>query len=320
MEVRLDLLTTGFTRAAIQAVRRCRPGALRVPVLFCGLPVSFGQPCLRLAPWAGREAVCRALAETMEHIAGATATPLLCLKEFDPDGAAPVEPVCRHGFFRALSLPSCSLPLGWGSFSSYLRAMTAGYRRQVRSTWRARKAAGLRIRLLDGFAREGGAIFALYEQVIRRAPFRLETLNRAFLDGLDTGLGNQSRAILVEREGRLLAAAVMLFTPGVATFLLAGLDYGASRQWQVYQNLLMEVVAEAIGSGAARLELGQTSYALKSRMGAVEVPRFLFLRHRHSVGQFLLRRSARFLFPEQDYPRRRVFAAPNEFSRRTGTP
>ena len=93
----------------------------------------------------------------------------------------------------------------------------------------------------------------------------------------------------------------------VATFLLAGLDYRAPRQWQVYPNLVAEVVAEAIRSGASRLEMGQTSYPLKSRMGAVPEPRFLYLRCRRPLGAWLLRRLARVLFPEQDYPPRRVF-------------
>jgi hypothetical protein len=311
MAVRLDLLSTGLTRTLIQAIRRVRPGFLEVPVLFCGLPVSFGQPCVKLAPWADTGAVWRAIGGVMEDLAEATATPLLCLKEFDPDAAARVEPACGHGFFRALSLPSCSLPMRWDSFSAYVRAMTAGYRRQVRATLRAREAGSLHVRRLDRFSECGGTIFSLYEHVIERAPFRLEKLNRAFIDRLDTELGPQSRAILIEHAGRCLAAAVLLFTPNVATFLLAGLDYVAPREWQVYPNLVLEVVAEAIRAGASRLEMGQTSYALKSRLGAVEVPRYLYLRYRHPVGHALLRRSAGLLFPKQEYPRRRVFSQGN---------
>ncbi len=307
MVARLDLLSTDLPRGVVAAVRRCWPGFLRVPVLFCGLPVSFGQPCLKVAPWADAARVCATLAETMDRIAKESGVGLLCLKEFEPAVADQLAPLGALGFFRAASLPSCSLPLRWDSFSAYVQAMTAGYRRQVRATQEAGRAAGLKVRRLDHFSQEGDVIFALYEQVIRRAEFRLETLNRAFIDRLDTDLGEQSRALILERDGRPLAAAVLLFTPGVATFLLAGLDYEADRRWQVYPNLVLEVVAEAIASGALRLEMGQTSYALKSRLGAVESPRTLFLRYRNPLGHSLLRKSARFLFPETEYPQRRVF-------------
>jgi hypothetical protein len=309
MHAHLDLLAADLPRRLLGAVRRCWPGFLRVPILFCGLPVSFGQPCLRLAPWADPVAACRAVAGTMEQVARATGVGLLCLKEFDPGGAERLESLGGQGFFRVPSLPSCSLPLIWDSFPSYLESMTSGYRRQVRATLAARRSAGLQVRCLDRFSREGKAIFALYGQVIQRARFRLETLNSSFLHRLDTELGDQSRAIFLERGGRPLAVAILLRTPKVVTFLLAGLDYSADRAWQVYPNLVLEVVAEAIRSGASRLEMGQTSYPLKSRLGAIEVPRFLFLRHRHPLGHLLLRRSARLLFPRQEYPRRRVFHA-----------
>jgi hypothetical protein len=307
MHVRLDLLATGLVRSLLGTLRRAWPGFLRVPVLFGGLPVSFGQPCLKLAPWTDAAAVLRLLAQTLDRIAGATSTALVCLKEFDSAGADQAVPLCGQGFFRASSLPSCSLPLAWDSFSCYLGAMTAGYRRQLRATLRAGQAAGLRVRLVERFSVEGEVVFSLYRQVIERARHRLETLERPFLDRLDTDLGDQSRAIFLERDGQTLAVAIMLFTRDVATFLLAGLDYRAPRQWQVYPNLVAEVVAEAIRSGASRLEMGQTSYPLKTRMGAVPVPRFLYLRYRRPLGAWLLRRLARFLFPEQDCPRRRVF-------------
>jgi hypothetical protein len=306
MDVCLDVLASGATRSLIRSVRQRLPGFLRVGLLFCGLPVSFGQPCLKLAPWADVAAVCRLLARVMGRVARETGAQLLCLKEFDPAAAA-VDPVCGHGFFRAPSLPSCSLDLRWDSLTGYLRAMTSGYRRQVRATLGARDAAGLTFRRVDSFAAEGDVIHALYSQVIERAPHRLETLNRAFIGRLDTDLGPQSRAIFLERHGQPLAVAVMLYAGRLATFLLAGLDYGADRRWQVYPNLVLEVVSDAIRSGASRLELGQTSYPLKSRLGAVAVPRALYLRHRNPIAHALLRGAAGLLFPDYECPSRRVF-------------
>ncbi len=246
MTLYLDLLAGDWPQSLSRTVRRCWPGFLRLPILFDGLPVSFGQPCLKLAPWADARAVLAVIARAMERLARTTSTGLLCLKEFDPAAAGQLEPLRDQGFFRAFSLPSCSLPIVWDSFSGYLESMTAGYRRQLRATLRARQSAGLEVRHLERFATEGEVIFALYQQVIQRARHRLETLNRSFIDRLDTDLGGQSRAIFLERKGQPLAVAIMLFTANVATFLLAGLDYQARREWQVYPNLVAEVVAEAI--------------------------------------------------------------------------
>ncbi len=305
--VSLEILSKGLVQTLIRTVRRVRKTFLDVPVLFCGLPVSFGQPCIKIRRGADVPAVVDSVTEVMENVARETRTRFLCLKEFDPNRAEELADVNRHGYFQVSSLPSCSLPLRWKSFDEYLRSMRAGYRRQITGSLKMRAASGLGVRILDDFSAQSDVIFGLYEQVIDRAEHRLERLNRAFIEQLARNFQGQSRAIVVERLGEPLAVAILLLSPSVMTFLLAGIDYRLNREYQAYPNLIVEVVAEAIRSGASRLEMGQTSYAIKSRMGAEQVPRCLFVRHRSTVGNFLLRSASGLLFAKQEYPNRRVF-------------
>ncbi|HZI88671.1 MAG TPA: GNAT family N-acetyltransferase, partial [Pyrinomonadaceae bacterium] len=245
--------------------------------------------------------------EVMEGIAATTSTQLLCFKEFDPDAIARMDFVLSRGYFRTFSLPSCSMSLTWDSFSSYLAAMRASYRRQVRSSLRARCEAGLQVHHLKNVA-FSETIFALYRQTVLGAQQRLETLNPEFFRLLSSCLGQKVEVILIELDGRPVAMALMLFSGNVATFLFAGVDKRRQPQWQLYQNLLVEVVAASIDAGARRLELGQTSYAMKSRLGAEESRRYLYLRYRGSLKHSLLRGFSSVLFPQYRYPQRRVFA------------
>jgi len=68
----LDLLSTGLTRAIIRSVRRIRKAFLEIPILFCGLPVSFGQPCIKLRPGADVPAVLKSIAAAMKQWLRAT--------------------------------------------------------------------------------------------------------------------------------------------------------------------------------------------------------------------------------------------------------
>jgi predicted N-acyltransferase len=308
MRVNLELLSNGLTRRLVERLKGTWPGFFRLPVLFCGLPVSSGQPCLKISSHDDFEPVCSVLTGAMERIASLTSTRLLCLKEFDPQAAGRMDSVLSRGYFRALSLPSCALSLSWDSFASYLSSMRAGYRRQVQSSLRARRASGLQVRHLEQCSPSLATIYDLYSQTIGGAEHRLETLNPEFFRLLDTCLGERVKVILIESEGRPLAMAVMLFAGSVATFLFAGMEEQRQPEWQLCQNLISEVVASAIDAGARRLELGQTSYAMKSRMGAEESPRYLYLRYRGPVKHALLRGFSRALFPRHEYPRRRVFA------------
>lgn len=312
MTVSLDLLSGNVIRTAIRKLRRFKTRFMQVPVLFCGLPVSFGQPGLRLRSGARVPTIMAAIASQMEMIARQHDIPLLCFKDLDPKLAAEADVLGSCGYFQAPSLPACSLSLRWDSFEQYISCMRAGYRRQARRTLHHREELGVQVRVVEDFSDHLEAIYSLYSQVMDRAPHQLERLNQAFFGELNRNLGTQAPAIILESEGRVLAAAILLTTPGHMTFLLAGIDYSLNQKYQSYHVLVLEVVAQAIRSGAKCLEMGQTSYALKSRLGGCPVPRYLYLRHRTTLNHRLLQRASGWLFPTVDVPRRRVFKGERE--------
>jgi hypothetical protein len=307
MRVKLDLLSSGSVRRATRRLRGWRSGFLDVPVVFCGLPVSFGQSCLRFHPEADRVAALEAVQGAAESFAAEGGAGVVCFKEFTAAEFRGIEPLVGHGYTRFASLPSCRMSLPWPSFDAYLAMLRSGYRRQVVASLRMRERLGITVRTLPHFDAECPRIFALYEQVMDRAEFQLERLNLAFFERLRANLAGESAALLVERQGELLAAAILLRSPGLVTFLLAGIDYGRSRETQPYVHLVTEVVAEAIRSGAGALEMGQTSYALKQRLGAEPSPRALLFRHRRPVVNRLFRLTGGLLFPELALSPRQVF-------------
>jgi predicted N-acyltransferase len=307
MPVALDCLSSGTARAVIEKARRWHPSLLRVPVVFCGLPVSFGQSCLRLHPRADRAECLRLLAQAGESFAEEVRAPVLCFKELKLGESDALRPLTGLGYFRAASLPSCFLDIAWPSFEAFLASMRSGYRRQVLETMRRGHAGGLRVRVVEGPSADWARLYTLYREVISRAAFKLETLNPAFFSSLREGLGPQSKVVLAERDGHVLAAAILLEGPTVTTFLLAGIDYERGQALCAYPSVVIEVIAEAIRRGAVGLEMGQTSYALKTRLGARPAPRHLYLKCRSASLHGALRSARSLLFPAFAPPARRVF-------------
>lgn len=310
IDVKLELLADTRIRTIVQRIRRARPRTLVVPVAFCGLPVSFGQSCLRIAPGTDLPALMRVIGRELERFGAETGASICCFKEHGPTERAIAAPLRAMGYFHAASLPSCRLDIGWRSFDEYLDALRAGYRRQVRATLRAREVHGLRFRTVQDFGPDCPRLFALYEQVMARAPVQLERLNLRFFAELNRVLGPESGAIVVEREGETVAAAILLYGPRLTTFLLAGIDYEVNRSCHAYPNLVTEVVANAIRRGASALEMGQTSYVLKRRFGASTTERAIYLKCRARLMHTLLEAARPVLFPELDLPALRVFRGP----------
>jgi hypothetical protein len=242
----------------------------------------------------------------MEDLAETLGASILGFKEFgDRDGRA-LEVLEAFGYFRARSLPGCSLELPWTSFDAYLSALRAPYRRQLLADLRRQQSHGIRVvhADLDAVHEE---IYPLYEAVIDRAVNRLERLNASFFRELAYGFREEGRAILLRRGGALLAAAIVLHGPTRSTFLLTGLDYEANTRFVTYPRLLAEIVRDALERGACHLELGQTSYPLKSRFGGRLDPRWIYLKHRNAFLGRALAASSGVLFPATTEPNRRVF-------------
>jgi predicted N-acyltransferase len=118
------------------------------------------------------------------------------LEGFDEATRETLRPLEATGYFCAHSLPFCTLPLRWRTFEEYALDMRAGYRRQLEATLADGEESGLHVRRVDTFLPHAPALFALYEQVIDRARYRLERLNRPFFEALDQMLRGESHALL----------------------------------------------------------------------------------------------------------------------------
>lgn len=309
MTASLDLLAGGAIRGVARTVRSLAPGFLRVRVAFCGLPVSFAQSCLRWHPAADAPAVVRRIAGMLEAWARERGCAIACLKEFGPAAEPALAGLDRREWLAAPSLPTAVLDPQWPDFGALTGAMRSGYRRQVRRTEARATALGLALREAP-LAGEVERIVPLYHQVMDRAANQLERLNAAFLHGIAREFGPAARALLLERAGRTRAAAVVLDTPAACTWLLCGLDHdGGAADGVAYPALLAAVVRRGLAGGPRRLELGQTSEASKTRLGARLEPRTFRLRCLHPGTHRAVRALAPALFPARPLRARRVFRA-----------
>lgn len=303
----LDLLAPAWTRDVCGRIRDWAPRFMRFPLVVGGLPVSFNQSCLRARTDVDPEAVLTRIHPVVEDLSASTGASLVCFKEFSDQELLFALPLEGLGFTRCASLPSCSLSLPFHSFRDYEKAMRSGYRRQLRASYPPREEDDLVLRM-DHLTPHVSRVFPLYEQVMDRAEYRLEHLNEAFLRALAEELSGETRVLLLEEaEGRLLAAAVLLRGSKKTTFLITGMDYDRCRRVRGYERLVTGVIEQAIRWGAGSVELGQTSWALKGRLGAQPQPRHLFFRYRKPVGNTILRHALPHLFPERPLPARRVF-------------
>jgi len=306
MSVSLDLLADSGFQVMVSRLRSRWPGFLRVPVAFCGLPVSFGTSMIRWDRPDSANCVIRAARDTLIRLGDDCRTPLLCIKECSDAEAVHLDLLQADGWLKVPSLPACRLDIRWRSVADYVSSMRAGYRRQWLATDEQARRAGVTVTEVRRDI-DPDRLHRLYLNVMCHASHRLEVLPQAFFVRLLHEYPGDIR-VWQARVGSAIPGMVMvLMSPSRWIFLLVGLEEPLSRKAGAYGALVQRIVAEAIAAGAGSLELGQTSYELKSRLGGRTMPRWIYLRARTRGLQQLLGVAAPHLFPVPLVPERRVF-------------
>jgi predicted N-acyltransferase len=318
--VSLDLLLPMAVQNLCRFVRKLLPNFMRIRVLFCGVPISIGKHTIAVIDPAYADAAMSGTAAVMEDIAVRDSIRYLCFKEFAERDIAICLPLERHGFFRANSVPRVLLPLKWASYDAYLHDMRHGYRRAVLNSlqklgehWRiwAREETpppgGVHLRLDDGQVCAPLTFHGLYRQVMDHTVVKLETLNAQFFERLFAEMRDDLKVLVLQCDGEVLGAAIIAHWQKTLTFLFVGFDYERRDQHAVYLSLLNGIVRYAIDSGCNTIDLGQTSYWLKQRLGGQAEPMYFYLKCRTRILHTALRSCRRLLFPATDLPRLRVF-------------
>ncbi len=319
--VSLDLLNPGLLGIAA-LVRKVMPQFLRIETLFCGLPISLGKSCICSKYESLDDAIVDCVVFEMERIARANGINITCAKEFSTSRLARTQQFKKHGYFCANSIPRVEINIVWPDYATYLGNMRAGYRRQVVASLRR---AGLcvsnpifdnpscdpdnqaHLELAIPTAELAAVIAAQYKQVMSRVAVKMEVLNEAFFVLLFESMVDDLEVLLLRKQDCILGAALLYQNGSRLHFLLVGMDYARRDEYDTYFCLLNGIIALAITRQCTAVDLGQTSYYAKSRIGGEAENLYFYLRARQPVINAMLRICRPVFFPQTQVPKMRVF-------------
>ncbi len=250
----LDILTYGI-------------GRLALPVTIIGMPCSVSSPGCHI----GNETR-SAAADVIGAIPGAR----LLLN-------APASLHLR-GLSRGQTLPACMLTIAWGSFDEYLEAMRSHYRYRIRAA--QRKWQSVTLVELDRPQDFDDVLYDLYLNVYQRSRYKIEQLPIGFFQSFP------ARITKFVVNGKPIAFVQTLQAGDRLHFLFGGLDYGVSRLFDTYLNILLHVVRKGIEGGCHVVDLGQTAEATKMRLGCTLAPRYFLAGHANRLLSAVIARFA----------------------------
>ena len=322
--VDLTIFLDNRSRKVVRSVRRRFPRFLQPKILFCGLPISLGQRNLVIADPSAVSWVMEGLDRKMQEIAGEVRAKLLVMKEFDTETCQNWTVLLQHGYFKANSIPSMDLSMEWSSYGGYLADMRHSYRRQIKHSlkkiknecisdadnWMSGNDQAI-CRINHWEACTPDLFYEMYLKVMDRTETKLETLNRDFFRHCFARHRDEMLLLTIEKDGEILSAGLLFPHAPFLTFALVANKYRVLSESDPYFNLIHAMVRLAIEEGFEQLKLGQTTYWIKQRVGALPSDRFLFLKANNRGVHFLLKMLREILFPALHLPLIRVFKRKN---------
>lgn len=207
----------------------------------------------------------------------------------------------RRGLFLVLNekqdrrdLAACAHTLStaiftnkFSSYEEYKAGLRSHYRRRLMLA--EKKGAGLHWEQVPSREFDQG-LYRLYLQVLHRSDFPLETLGMDFFRACPAEI-----YALYDTEQQPLAFVMTTHSQSQTTFVFGGLDYCRRDDFDLYYNMMIQVLKVGFANQADRIDFGQTAERTKCRLGCELESRYMLFFTGNPLLMFLSKRLIHFL-------------------------
>jgi len=237
--LKLDIFTYSFLR-------------LKIPVTIMGIPCSVSKQGFSVEPGFERQ--------LWEHFRAKKGAKLILNTGQD----LPAK--------RGITLPACKMEIRWSNFSQYLESLRSPYRYRIKKAqekWQDVTVDFLEPALFDA------ELYRLYEGVFNNSRVKLEKLKLGFFQQMPL----PSVLIKASFQGQKLGFVQLVENGRELIFLFIGLNYELNRTFDIYLNLLLEIIRFAIDNGFKIIDLGQTAEETKLKLGSKLIKKGMYISH-----------------------------------------
>jgi hypothetical protein len=259
-------------------------------LLICGLPVGTGHHVLALAEPAATATILSVIEGIIAGLASEIGPDVVVHKEFGPADAELLKPMLNLGY-QCIALPQMYLfDPSFRDFAHYCEALRASYRRNIKLSKRKLNDGGIRLSVLtdpvDIINAYTPEVHALYHQVLERAHLKLEVIPLELLHQIASQLSGHVELLAFSKDAKIIAFWWCIYAEPNYHVLYVGLDYRLNNEFDLYFNLMYEVLDRALRKGVSKIELGSTSDVFKARLGCCSEPMYVYVK---GVGPFMSR-------------------------------
>lgn len=191
------------------------------------------------------------------------------------------------------------IPEGVHSLEDYVALFSKKYRKRFRGIIEAKQSITEREMRPEDLLRYKSRMFALYESIFENAKFKLLKLPEDYFIQVKNHFPEVFHVKGFFLDDELLAFGSCFTMPdGNMEAHYIGFDYSLNLKYNLYQNLLYSLIAEAIHKKSKWVNLGRTASEIKTTVGAKPHDLICYIKPQNTVSRLIQKPFISFLQPE----------------------
>ena len=267
-------------------------GKINLRLLICGNAFISGENGIAYKNQTDtlkiNKAICAVAKEISEKEKENGKISAIMIKDFYKSSHNNIGILKQNNYSPFLVDPNMAINIKWDSFDAYLDAMNKKYRSRTKNI--IRKGIEMERKKLSAsdIKHQETEIFTLYQQVRRKAKFKMGDLTSNYFSNMKAGLADKFEFTGYFHHGHLIGFKTAFINDAKMEAHFIGMDYQANQELELYQNMLYDYVKESISLNIRELVLGRTASEIKSAVGAEPKELICYIRHRNTLSNSFL--------------------------------
>ena len=186
----------------------------------------------------------------------------------------------ENHFAPCLGFPTTKLQIRWTNFAEYLDSMKSKTRQNLNYRLKKLHDPDISVEVVYDFEDHVCTMERLWRQVHEKADqYEHEELTASYFKEINHQLKDESFIILIRYKKNIVAFVLCFSSQDELSALHLGIDYSYNSQYDLYFNINLLCVKQAIELGKLFIDFGITSYNYKLMIGCELYPLAYFIKH-----------------------------------------
>ncbi len=196
----------------------------------------------------------------------------------------------------------------WTSFDDYLLDMRSKYRVRMKSALKKSKGVHKSAMLMEDVEAHYLVMYELYSSLLGGAGFVLAKANENYFLELKRALGDALQVTGYWLDGKLIGFYTWVMEGDKMDTHFIGFSQELNNRYQLYLNILLDLVKDGIGAGAKFIYFFRTALEIKSSVGAVPHDMVCYFKHNNAlINTLLIKNFFKSFVPKQQWTLRQPF-------------